>query len=111
MGALAECDWSDFHGDTFELHTALDCLNTNLTAVIDSLAPLKVVRPTKGFDPWMDASLISLRCKRIAALRKCRRSKKEKHCKEFERLSEEFKLCSGSRCFYADHDAKHCSRT
>ena len=37
MGALAGCD---FHGDTFKLHTALDCLNTNLTAVIDSLAPL-----------------------------------------------------------------------
>ena len=51
MGALAECDWSDFHGDTFELHTALDCLNTNLTTVIDSLAPLKVVRPKKMFDP------------------------------------------------------------
>ena len=65
-------------------------LNANLTAVIDSLAPLKVVRPTKGFDPWMDASLISLRCKRIAALRKCRRSRKGKRCKEFERLSAEF---------------------
>ena len=58
MDALAEYDWSDLHGDTFELHTALDCLNTNLTTVIDSLVPLKVVRPTKEFDPWMDAGLI-----------------------------------------------------
>ena len=49
MGALAGCDWSDFHGDTFELHTALDCLNTNLTAVIDSLAPLKVVHNLQCF--------------------------------------------------------------
>ena len=62
MGALAVCDWSVFHGDTFELHTALDCLNNNFTAVIDSLAPLKVVRPSKGFGPWMNAGLISLRC-------------------------------------------------
>ena len=50
MGALVECDCSDLHCDTFELHTALDCLNTNLTTVIDSLAPLKVVRTSKGFD-------------------------------------------------------------
>ena len=65
MGALAECNRSVFQGDAFDLHTALECLNnTNLTTVIDSLAPLKVVRPTKGFDPWMDASLISLRRKR-----------------------------------------------
>ena len=28
--------------------------------------------------------------KRVVALRKCRRSRKEKHCKEFEQLSEEF---------------------
>ena len=90
MGALAERDWSDFHGDTFELHTTVHCINTNWTTVIDSLAPLRVVRHTKGFDPWMNAGLISLRCKRVAALRKCRRSRKEKHCREFERLSEEF---------------------
>ena len=57
MGALAECDWSDFYGDTFDLHTTLDCLNTNLTTVIDFLAPLKVVRPTKEFDqPALQAS-------------------------------------------------------
>ena len=78
MGALAGCDWSDFHGGTFELHTALECLNSILTAVIDSLAPLKVVRPTKKIDPWINAGLISLRCKRVAALRKCRQSRKEK---------------------------------
>ena len=77
MSALAECDWSDFHGDTFELHTALDCLSTKLTTVIDSLAPLKVVRPTKRFDPWVKSGLISLRCKRVAGLRKCRQSRKE----------------------------------
>ena len=59
MGALAERDWSDFHGDTFELHTALDWLNTNMTTVIDSLAPLKVTH-TKGFDPWMDSGLMQL---------------------------------------------------
>ena len=47
----------------------MDCLNTNMTTVINSLAY---------------AGLISLRCKRIAALRKCRRSRKEKPCKEFE---------------------------
>ena len=90
MGALAECNWSVFQGDAFDLHTALECLNTNLTTVIDSLAPLKVVRPTKGFDPWMDASLISLRRKRDAALRKFRRGRKEKHRKEFERLRDDF---------------------
>ena len=90
MGALAERDWSDFHGDTFELHTTVHCINTNWTTVIDSLAPLRVVRHTKGFDPWMNAGLISLRCKRVAARRKCWRSRKEKHYKEFERLSEEF---------------------
>ena len=38
----------------------------------------------------MDARLVSLHCKRVAALRKCRRSRKEKHCKEFEQLSKEF---------------------
>ena len=38
----------------------------------------------------MDAGLISLRCNRVAALRKCWRSRKEQHCKEFDQLSEEF---------------------
>ena len=72
MNALAGSHWSDFYSDTFELYIALVFLNTNLTTVIDSLAPLKVVRPTKGFEPWMDAGLISLRCKRVAALQKYR---------------------------------------
>ena len=42
--------------------------------------------------------LISLRYKRVADFRKCRRSKKEKHCKEFERLSEEFNSRSALAC-------------
>ena len=46
MGALARCDWPRFHGDTFELHTALDFFNTNLKTVIDSLLTFKVLRPT-----------------------------------------------------------------
>ena len=41
MGAFAERYWSDFRSDTFELYTALDCVNTNSTIVIESLAPLR----------------------------------------------------------------------
>ena len=63
MGTLEECDWSVFQDAAFDLHTALECLNTNLTTVIDSLAPLKVVRTTKGFNPWINAGLINLHCK------------------------------------------------
>ena len=36
MDISAKCEWSDFYGDTFELHTSLECLNTNLTTVIYS---------------------------------------------------------------------------
>ena len=40
----------------------------------------------------MDAGLVSLRCKRVAALN--RRSRKENHCKEFGWSTEEFNLRS-----------------
>ena len=62
--------------------------------MVDSLAPLRVVRPTKGFDPWMDATLIILRRKRDAALRKWQ-GRKEKHRKEFKRLRDDFNARSG----------------
>ena len=98
MGALAECKWSGFHRDSFELHTFLEYLSTNLTTVIDSLAPLQDVRPIKGFDPRMDADLIILRCKRIAALRESRQSRREKYCKKFERLRDELNSRSALAC-------------
>ena len=69
MSALTECNWSHFCRDEFELHAALECLNTNLNTVPDRLAPLKIVRPRKGHDPWMDADLICLRRRRDALLR------------------------------------------
>ena len=54
MGALAECDWSVFQDGAFDLHTALACLNTNITTVIDSLATLKVVILQRDLIPgWM----------------------------------------------------------
>ena len=54
MAALAEYDWTTFHQDRFKQEEGLESLYTNLTQVIDHLAPLKVVRPVKGYGPWLD---------------------------------------------------------
>ena len=70
MAALAESDWTSFDQDRFDLEKGLECLNTNLTSAIDHLAPLKIVRPVKGHDPWLDGGMISLRCKRDSALKR-----------------------------------------
>ena len=67
MTALADCDWSHFHRSEIELDIALKCLSTNLTTVLDNLAPLKTVKPVKGFESWMDSALIGLRQKTLSA--------------------------------------------
>ena len=90
--ALAECNWSHFHSGDFELSAALECLNTNLSKVLDDLAPLKTIRPIKGYDPWMDAALISLRRRRDALLRRYLRTKVARHLYDYEHLRDEFNV-------------------
>ena len=75
MATLAECDWISFHQDRFTQKEGLECLNTTLTSVIDRLAPLKVVMPVKGHDPWLDGGMISLRRKRDSALKRYLRAR------------------------------------
>ena len=75
MAAFAECDWTRFHQDSSNQEERLECLYTNLTSVIDRLAPLKVVKPVKGHDPWLDCGLINLRHKRDTASRRYLRAK------------------------------------
>ena len=70
MTFLSECHWTSFHQQRFNQQEELECLSTNLSSVIDRLAPLKVVRPIKGHDPWLDCSLNNLRRKRDTALRR-----------------------------------------
>ena len=53
----------------FNQGEGLECLYTNLTLVIDRLVPIKIVKPMKGHEPWLDAGMISLRRKRNTALR------------------------------------------
>ena len=77
MTALSECDWTNFHQERFNQQEGLECLSTNLSSVINRLAPLKVVRPIKGHDPWLDCSLINLRRKRDTALRRYLRKSKQ----------------------------------
>ena len=98
MASLAECDWTCFHQERFNQVEGLECLNTNLTTVIDRLAPLKVVRPMKGHDPWLDGGLINLRRKRDTALRRYLRARTNNPNsrlskdlqKEFEALRNDF---------------------
>ena len=75
MAALAECDWDSFHQERFNQEEGLECLYTNLTSVIDRLAPMKIVKPIKGHDPWLDSGMISLRRKRDTALRRYLRAR------------------------------------
>ena len=42
---------------TFEVNSALDCLNKNLQHAIDQLAPLKTINPGKTKQPWINNDL------------------------------------------------------
>ena len=75
MAALAACDWAKFHQERFNQEEGLECLYNNLTSVIDRVAPIKIVKPIKGHDPWLDGGMISLRRKRDTALRRYLRAK------------------------------------
>ena len=91
MAALAESDWTSFDQDRFNLEKGLECLNTNLTSAIDHLAPLKIVRPVKGHDPWLDGGLINLRRKRDSASRRYLRARANNpHSEMTKRLQKEF---------------------
>ena len=92
MTALAECSWSPFDSNGFELHTAFKYLNDNLINVLDNFAPLKTVKPVKGFDPWMDDALISLRRRRNAVLRRYLRTRLDKHCVKYTQLRDEYNM-------------------
>ena len=92
MTALAECNWSNFHASELKLETALDCLNANLTTVLDNLAPLKTTTPVKGYDPCMDDVLIGLHRKRDSALRRYLRTKLIKYRDEYVHLRDEFNV-------------------
>ena len=73
MAALAEGDYASFNQEE-----ALECLSTNLTSVMDRLAPLKVIRPVKGHDAWLDGSLINLRRERDTASSRYLRARENK---------------------------------
>ena len=81
-----------FDSGKFELHTGLECLNINLNAVLDRLAPLKTVRTRKGHDPWMDDELIGLRRKCDALLRRYLRTKIDRHRNEYAHLRDKFNV-------------------
>ena len=76
-------------------------LNTNLTSVINQLAPVKAVRPVKG-DSWLDGGMIDLRRETDTALRcflsarafKSHSDMNTKLQKEFETPHNEFNACS-----------------
>ena len=93
MAALAECDWASFYQERFNREEALECLSTNLTSFIDHLAPLKVVRPVKGYDPLLDSSLINLRRKRDTALRRPLRARAyNPHSEMTTKLEKEYEV-------------------
>ena len=93
MTALSECDWTSFHQERFNQQEGLECLSTNLSSVIDRLAPLKVVRPIKGHYPWLDCSLINLRRKRDTASRRYLRARANNpHSEMTTKLEKEYEV-------------------
>ena len=90
MTTLPDCDWSHFQSSEIELHIALECFNMNLTTVLDKLAPLKTVKPAKGYEPWVDSELIGLRRKRDAALRQYLLTKLNGLNDEYAHLRDEY---------------------
>ena len=75
MTALLECDWTSFHQERFNQKEALECLSTNSTSVMDRLEQLRVVKPVKGHDSWLDGGLINLRRNRDNPLRRYQRAR------------------------------------
>ena len=63
VAQLGCCDWTCFDAEVVDTEQALDCLCTNLTAAMDTLAPEKTVAPKKGRLPWIDAELVQLLCR------------------------------------------------
>ena len=71
---LSCCDWTPFEVEVIDTEQALDCLCVNLTATIDSLAPVKTFIPKKGRLPWIDAELAQLLRKRDTIYRRYKRT-------------------------------------
>ena len=67
---LSCCDWTLFDVDVIATEQALVYLYVNLTATIDSLAPVKTFIPKKGRLSWIDAELSQLLCKRDTLYRR-----------------------------------------
>ena len=71
----------------------MECIYTNLTSVIDRLAPIKIVKPIKGHDPWLDGGMISLRRKRDTALRRYLRARTNNpHSEMTMKLEKEYEV-------------------
>ena len=98
----------------------MECLYTNLTSVINRLALLKVMRPIKGHDPWLDVCMINLCRKRDTALRSYLRARANnlhsemttKLEKEFEVLRKDFNArCTLGRDAFMQTKIKHALDT
>ena len=93
MTALSKCDWTSFHQEWLTQQNGLQCLSTNISSVIARLAPLNIVRPVKGYDPWLDSSLINLRRKRYTSLRRYLRARANNpHSEMTDQLVKEYKV-------------------
>ena len=94
---LAGCDWGDFETKSFDVDTAVTCLNNNIQAAIDKLAPLRTINSSKNKKkkyPWIDPELSLLINKRKATERRYLRSKNPLLAIELLKLTEEIESSS-----------------
>ena len=74
VAQLGCCDWTCFDAEVVDNEQALDCLCTNLTAAMDTLAPEKTVAPKKGRLPWINVELVQLLRRRDTLYRRYKRT-------------------------------------
>ena len=55
---LAASDWTSFHQTHTDTDLMLNCLNKNMQAAIDLLAPEKTIIPKKSKQPWTDSEYL-----------------------------------------------------